>query len=472
MTRTTDLIVVGGGAGGLMAAREGLRRGAKTTLIQDGPPGGDCTFTGCVPSKTLLAAGERRDGFSDAMSAVHDTVERIAATEDADTLRQEGIEVITGRARLGPSNSVEVDGTRLSAPRIVIATGSRPSFPPVDGLADASPLTNETLFNLTEQPGRLLILGAGPIGCEMAQAFAALGTRVTLIERADRPLPRDEPEVGAVVRAMLERRGVEVLTGASVTSVARSPGSGEVTAHLDGSGTVEADEVLVATGRTPVTDGLDVGRAGVLLTTNGAIEVDATMATSAPGVWAVGDVTGHAQFTHAAIRMAMVAVANAFRRPLLPRQRFSEAAVPTVTYLDPEVAHVGMTEAQAAAHGGRVAWLPLDELDRALTSGATDGFVKLIAGPRPVIGNLGGGRMLGATIVAPRAGEMIHEVALAMHTKMFAGRLAQAVHAYPTWSMAVQEAAAQFFVEHKGRSARPAQAQSDAGSPTAMAGRR
>jgi len=423
-------------------------------LVQDGPPGGDCTFTGCVPSKTLLAAGARGDTFADALRTVQATIARIAATEDAETLGREGIEVVTGRGAFVDGHTISVDGHRFRSPRIVIATGSRPALPPVDGLADSSPLTSESLFDLSEQPEHLLVLGGGPIGCEMAQAFIRLGTRVTVIEREGRLLPRDEPEVGEVVRTVLERQGIEVRTGAAVTMVGRSPSSGRPVVHLDGTGPIEADEVLVAAGRTPVTLGLQVDRAGVRLDQRGAVEVDTTMATSAPGVWAVGDVTGRMQFTHAAGRMAMVATANAFGRTLGRKQRVDESAIPWVTYTDPEVAHVGMTESEAADHGGRVAWLPLDEVDRALTSGQTDGFVKLIAGPRRLIGNVGGGRLLGATIVAPRAGEMIHEVALAMRTNMFTGRLAQTVHAYPTWSMAIQDAAAQFFFEHKGRRTR------------------
>ena len=425
-------------------------------LVQDGPPGGDCTFTGCVPSKTLLAAGARGDTFADALRTVHATIARIAATEDVDTLRREGMEVVAGRGAFVDGSTISVDGSRFRSPRIVIATGSRPALPPVEGLADSSPLTSESLFDLTERPEHLVVLGGGPIGCEMAQAFIRLGTKVTVVEREDRLLPRDEPEVGEVVRTVLERQGVDVRTGAEVTLAGRRSSSGRPVVHLDGTGPIEADEVLVAAGRTPVTLGLEVDRAGVRLDHRGAVAVDATMATSAPGVWAVGDVTGRMQFTHAAGRMAMVATANAFGRKIGPRQRFEEPLIPWVTFTDPEVAHVGMTESDAADHGGRVAWLQLDEVDRALTSGQTDGFVKLIAGPRRLIGNVGGGRLLGATIVAPRAGEMIHEVALAMRTNMFTGRLAQTVHAYPTWSMAIQEAAAQFFFEHKGRSSRPA----------------
>lgn len=461
MSNTADLIVVGGGAGGLTAAREGLRRGARTVLIQDGAPGGDCTFTGCVPSKTLLAAGRRGDSFEAAMASVSRTVNRIASSEDALTLQSEGIEVVNGRGSFVDGHTLSVQGKNFRAPRIIIATGSRAALPPIEGIEAAEVLTNETLFGLTDLPGRLAILGGGPVGCEMAQAFTLLGAEVTLLEARDRLLPRDEPEVAQVVRRVLERQGVDVRTGAAVTMIDRQPASNRSVVSIGDVRPVEADQVLVAAGRQPVTTGLDVRRAGLRLDRRGALQVADTMATNAPGVWAVGDVTGGMQFTHAAGRMAMVAVANAFGRRVGPRQHFDERTVPWVTYLDPEVAHVGMGEAEAARHGGRVAWLPLEETDRALTEGHTDGFVKLIAGPRRVVGNLGGGRLLGATIVAPRAGEMIHEIVLAMHTKLFTGRLVQAVHAYPTWSMAIQEAAAQFFSERRGRAARSASASVD-----------
>lgn len=456
METEVDLIVIGGGAGGLTAAREGVRRGARTVLVQEGPPGGDCTFTGCVPSKTLLAAGARGDSFADAMATVRSTVGRIADTEDARQLAREGVRVVEGRGSFIDPGTIEVGGVRLRSPRVIVSTGSRPQLPPVEGLDAGWALTNETLFDLSDQPEHLVVLGGGPIGVEMAQAFVRLGTRVTLVERERRLLPRDEPEASEVVRDVLERQGVDVRTGVMVAMAGRRGSNERAVVAVDGARPIEADHVLVAAGRSPVTEGLNVDRAGIEVDGRGAVVVDDTMATSARGVWAVGDVTGRMQFTHSAGRMAMVAVANAFGRRAGPKQRYDESSIPWVTYVDPEVAHVGMTEAEAADHGGRVAWLPLDEVDRALTSGETDGFVKLIAGPRRLLGNRGGGRLLGATIVAPRAGEMIHEVALAMRTNMFTGRLAQTVHAYPTWSMAIQEASAQFFFDHKGRSARPA----------------
>jgi pyruvate/2-oxoglutarate dehydrogenase complex dihydrolipoamide dehydrogenase (E3) component len=208
-------------------------------------------------------------------------------------------------------------------------------------------------------------------------------------------------------------------------------------------------------GRRGATEGLQLDRAGIA-TEGGFILTDEHLATTASNIWAVGDVAGKLQFTHAAYEMGRIAANNALSPRWRPQQRFDMSSIPAVTFTSPEVARVGMTEAEAAAHGARVAFLPMTEVDRAVTAGQTDGFVKLLAGPRPILRDLGGGRILGATVVAPRAGELIHEAVLAMRTGMFTGRLAQAVHAYPTWSMAIQKAAAQFFIEIEGRRARPA----------------
>ncbi|MGH9252177.1 MAG: FAD-dependent oxidoreductase, partial [Acidimicrobiales bacterium] len=244
-------------------------------------------------------------------------------------------------------------------------------------------------------------------------------------------------------------------TGATLGRVEALDG-GEARLRL-GSGTViEVDRVLVAVGRRPATDGLGLAEIGVALDGSGHVRTDSTLATNVKGIWAIGDVTGRMPFTHAAARMGFVAAHNALAPRGRRRQRFDPTPIPWVTFTDPEVGRVGMTEADASERGGRVAYLPLDAVDRAITSGETRGFVKLIAGPRRLLRNTGGGRLLGATVVAPTGGELIHEAALAMRTRMFTGRLAQTTHAYPTWSTAIQQAAAQFFFALDGRSARPA----------------
>lgn len=454
---TPDVVVIGAGAGGLTAARQARRMGASVLLVADGPLGGDCTHTGCVPSKTLIAAAARHDDFAAAITTVHATVGRIADTEDAEHLTREGIEVARGRARLTSAASVDVDGTTVRGNRIIIATGARPSLPPVPGLTAVAPLTNETVFDLTSLPSSLVVIGAGAIGCELAQAFARFGSTVTLLDVADRVLTGEEPEASAVVDAALRRAGADIRVGVGLESASATP-SGVRIALADGT-SVDASSVLVAAGRRAVTEGLGADTVGLELNQSGQIVVDDTCATNVDGIWAIGDVTQHGGFTHMAGHMGYVAARNATRTRRLTRTtRIDTRAVPRVTYTDPEVASIGMTEAQAAEHGGRVAHLPMDRVDRAITAGRTEGFVKLIAGPRPIIGDAGGGRILGATIVAPTAGELIHEPALAIRTNMFAGRLAQTIHAYPTWSMAIQQAATQFFQTTEGLDARPANA--------------
>lgn len=550
-----DLIVVGGGVAGLAAVRTGLWAGADVALVADGPIGGDCTFTGCVPSKTLIAAAAAGLGFGEAMDRVRAVVERIAATESAEVWRQRGVTVLEGRARLMTHDTVAVDDRRVTAPRIVIATGSRPAIPPIEGLAalcgstgpdsgspangpdladSGSPtdrigladsvdlavgpeladsggppgvgglagravLTADTLFELESRPASLGIVGGGPTGCELAQALARLGVEVRLFEAADRLLPTEEAEASSIVAAALAADGVQVQTSAPVTGVGvggsvsvttegvepsasepvtaaevepgasapiagagtevtasgpvvgGTPGEGGVTVRV-GSQTVAVERLLLAAGRAPAADDLGLAELGVKLDRRGWVVTDARLATSIKGVYAAGDVTGRMALTHAADEMGRLAAANALGRG--PRGRFREDWIPQVIFTDPEVAWVGAVEADAPSRS-RVAYLPLAEVDRAVVADRTDGYVKIIAGPRPVVRWLGGGRVIGATVVAPRAGEMIAEVALAMRTRAFAGRLAQTAHAYPTWSHGVQKAAAQFFGEIEGRQARP-----------------
>lgn len=451
-----DLIIVGGGAGGLGAARAARWAGADVLLVNEGPIGGDCTFTGCVPSKTLLAAAAQGLDFGAAMARVQSTVERIAATETADVLRAEGIGVREGRARLTTHDTVVVDDDRITAPRIIVATGGRPVVPPIPGLAELESgvvMTNEDVFSMTERPARLGIVGGGPIGCELAQAFAWLGVEVTVFEGLPRLLSREEPDASAVVERALVAAGVDVRTGAMIDAVAPHPGG---VAVKSGDDETIVDRLLMAVGREPNSGGMGLDELGVTFDDRGHITTDDRLETDVRGVFAVGDVTGKLPFTHAADEMGRLAAGNALRKGV--RGRFRTSWIPWVTFTQPEVARIGMTEAEAARHGGRVVELPLEEMDRAITDGSTDGFIKLIAGPKRLTRRLAGGEIIGATIVAPRSGEMIHEVALAMRTRAFAGRLAQTVHAYPTWSYGIQKAAAQWFGEVEGRTARPARA--------------
>ncbi len=457
-TTTYDLIVVGGGAAGLGAAKAANRSGKRVLLVNEGQPGGDCTFTGCVPSKALISQAAKGASFDEAMAHVRSSVDTIAATETFSVLQQHGISTLDGRAVFVGPKQIEVDGRTYSAEKFVVATGSRAFVPPVPGLDSVPILTNHNLFSpgtdgLGAAPKTIAVLGGGPIGAELSQAFARLGIHVTVFEMADRILGREEPEASTIVADALTADGVDVRTGTAVTEVAAAPGGVSVQTG-DGSATFE--HLLVATGRTPNSADLGLEALGVALSSRGHIEADDKLQTSIEHIYAAGDVTGKLPFTHAADEMGRLAAGHALR--LNQRWKFSERAIPWATFTAPEVARVGVTEAQAASMGGRVAHLPLADVDRAITDGATNGFIKIIAGPKLVSRRMFGGEIIGATIVAPRAGEMINEIALAMRTRMFTGRLAQATHAYPTWSFAIPQAIAQFFFEQNGHKARPARA--------------
>ena len=468
-SREADFVVVGAGAAGLAAAWTAARKGHSVILVERHRLGGDCTWTGCVPSKALITEAKKvkaaRDlGFEGdvpwdrVIGAVHDRRAHVSTDEDEPTLRSQGIEVLTGEASFTGPGRLSVDGTAVRASKaIVLATGTTAALPPVDGLADARPLTNDNVFELTSQPKRLAILGGGPIGLELGQAFQRLGTQVTVVEGESRVATKEEPEASAVIHEVLAGEGVAFELGSFVASVVRGPDA--VTITTEDGRVVAADEVLVATGRRPVTDGLAVERAGVELTDRGFVKVDEKMRTTADDVFAVGDITGGLQFTHVGYDQGQLAVNNALG--LIPMS-YDDRVVPWVTYTEPEIGRVGLSEAQAFAEYGdhaRVAYMPIAETDRAKVTGETAGFVKLVAGPHTLVRGLAGGNLVGATIVAPPAGEMIHEVALAVKQKVITGRLAQMTHAYPSWSLAIRETAAQFFFEYRGREARAARAE-------------
>lgn len=446
----TDLVVIGGGAAGLAAARAARRRGAAVTLVSDSPLGGDCTFTGCVPSKTLLNAAHRGDSFDVAMAEVQRTVNSIAADESFDVVRGEGIGALNERATFIDRNTIDVGGRSIRARRFVVATGATPSIPPIPGLDASRVLTSQRLFTLSALPRRLVILGGGPIGVEMAEAFAQLGSRVTVIEAMDRILPREESESSAVIAASLEQLGVTIRTTTSCTAVEHS--LDHITLSFDVGTSLECDALLVAVGRTPSSAGFGLEAIGVRTSTRGFIEVDDRLRTSVRTIFAAGDVAQTLQFTHVANETGRMAVANALSR--VPVRRFHPEWIPAVTFTSLEVAHVGVLESEVGHNHARVAYLPMSEFDRARTSGDTRGFVKIITEPRRLSGHRLGGTIVGATIVAPRAGEMLAEIVLAMRTGMWPTRLATTTHAYPTWGLAVQQTIAQFFGEYGGRTAR------------------
>jgi pyruvate/2-oxoglutarate dehydrogenase complex dihydrolipoamide dehydrogenase (E3) component len=471
-----DLIVIGAGATGLAAARSARRAGRRVALVEKARPGGDCTHYGCIPSKTLLDVAHRVAGaraaqqwglesvgdvdFGKVMAHVHDVIAEIEQDESAAQLAAEGIDLIDGWARFTSAGSVEVDGRTLTADRFVLATGAHAAVPPLPGLNQVSYLDNKTLFDLTERPEHLLVMGGGAIGVELAQAFSQLGSRVTIVEAAPRILTKEEPEVSDIMTTVLERSGVQVRAGAAVQKVTDGP-----TLHLADGQTVTGSHLLVAVGRKPATDGMDLQRAGVEVGKQKQIVTDDYLGTTSPHIFAAGDCTTRFQFTHVGDEQGRLAASNAFASSrLLPgvaggAAKFDDRVIPWVTFTDPEIGRVGLTEQEAfTAYGerARVAVVRLDEMDRPRTAGHSDGYIKLIAGPRNVARSHVLDKIVGFTAVTPSGGELAAQVALAMRTDMLAARLAQTIAPYPTYALGVRVAAARLFGEFSGTTWRPA----------------
>jgi pyruvate/2-oxoglutarate dehydrogenase complex dihydrolipoamide dehydrogenase (E3) component len=450
-----DVAVIGGGTAGLTAALAARHEGARVVLVEREPRiGGDCTFYGCVPSKALIEVAQlvhdvRRaavEGVFESAPALDfaavqarraRVVEEIARDERDERFLDAGIEVVHAQARFTGPHELQVGERLLRAERVVIATGSETAPPPVDGLAGVPHLTNRTIFTLEHLPRRLLVLGGGATGLELAQAFRRFGSEVTVAEALPRLLPREEPEAGELAERVLREDGVDLRLGAPPRRAERR--GREVVLRL-ADGEVTGDALLVSTGRRPATAGLGLERVGL---GSGWLEIDARCRTRAGHVLAAGDVTGGLQFTHVAAHEGRIAGVNAAGK----RTKTDYRVVPWVTFLDPEIARVGLTEAEARRQrkAVEVAFLPMSRVDRARILERPAGFVKLVVAARRLVGRLGGGELVGAQIVGPRAGELIQECALAMQTRAFAGRLTQTVHAYPSAATAVQQAAAQLF---------------------------
>ncbi len=461
VTGAFDLAVIGGGTAGLVAAQTAAQKRKRVLLVSDGPLGGECTWNGCVPSKALIEAasvrhtaanadrfgirvGDVRVDFAAVMNHVHGIVNDIARYEDAAHLEAAGVVVRRGRATFVDAQTIAVGDDRFSAEHVVVCTGSRPAIPAIDGLDSAQYLTNETIFDLREQPRRLLVLGAGAVGLELAQAFARLGTEVVVIDVAAAFLPREDPEIATVMRDILASEGIQINLGVMPLRVARTAAGIEVTVRdATGERVLAGDQLLVATGRTANTEELGLETIGVRVEERGIV-VDAHLRTSVRGIFAAGDVTGTLPFTHVAAYQARLAANNAFAR----QQAASYRVIPWVIFTDPEIAHVGITEPEARlAHGDsvRVVTLPFTAVDRAVITRRTRGLIKVVTGGKPVLGHAGGGTILGAHIAGPGAGELIHEFVVGMQINAFSGRLAQAIHAYPSMSVGVQQAVARLF---------------------------
>ncbi len=439
-----DLLAIGGGTAGLVSAAGASYLGARAALVEQTALGGDCLWTGCVPSKALLAAARRAaqmahahrlglpssppaPDFREVMERVRSARERVAVHDDPERFRKMGVDVRFGTARFIAPETVEVEGVgTLRAKRIVVATGARPVVPPIPGLAEAGFLTHEEAFEENELPPSVIILGAGPIGVEFSQMYARLGSQVTVVEMADEILPREDAEVSATLRELLGADGIHFHLGMKVARVERE-GDERVVVGEDGT-RLSAHGLFVAVGRQPNTEGLELARAGVALE-GAAVQVDDRLRTTAKGVWAAGDVTGGIQFTHAADVMARTVLRNA----LLPfSSRLDLSNVPRVTYTDPEIAHVGLTETEAAAEGGKTYRYAFDDLDRAIAEGACTGFVKIYADRK--------GRILGATIVGAGAGELLFPLVLARKHGLRLPDISNTIFPYPTMVEGVKRA--------------------------------
>ncbi|MBI2783547.1 MAG: FAD-dependent oxidoreductase [Gammaproteobacteria bacterium] len=459
-----NLIVIGAGSAGLVSAYIAAAVKAKVTLIEAHRMGGDCLNTGCVPSKALLRAAKlahelgraEEFGFA-AVQAVPDFArvmarvrEVIRAVEPHDSVaRYEalGVECLRGHARLVDPWTVEVDGQRLSAPNIVLATGARPFVPPLPGLAEAGYLTSDNLWELRELPPRLVVLGGGPIGCELAQAFARLGSKVTQVEMLPRLLIREDPEVSDTLQARFAAEGITVLLDTRAIRVEMIADQKTLICARAGQELrIPCDQILVAVGRAARLEGYGLEELGVK--TGKTIEVNEFLQTSFPNIYACGDVAGPYQFTHTAAHMAWYCAVNALFAPLLRLRggkfRVDYSVIPWATFTDPEVARVGLNETEAKARGipHEVTLFPLADLDRAIAEGATEGFVKVLTVP-------GRDRILGATIVGAHAGELIAEFVLAMRQRIGLNKILGTIHIYPTLAEAGKYAAGRWKQAHQ-----------------------
>ena len=436
-----DLVVIGGGSAGLVVAAGGATLGAKVALVERHRLGGDCLWTGCVPSKTLirsarvahemrhadrwaLAPVDPRPDLPRVMARVRSVIGEIEPNDSPERFRGLGVDVILGDGRFVAPDVFEVDGRRLTGRSFVLATGSRAAVPPIPGITDVPYLTNETVFDLREPVPALVVIGAGPIGCELAQAFRRLGSEVTVVDVAPSILPREDPDVAAVVRDALAAEGVAFRLGTTIAAAAGAPGAIALTLRgKDGrEDVVRGSHLLVAAGRRANIEGLGLEVAGIA-SEGGRLVVDDRLRTTNPRVYAAGDVAGGLQFTHVAEHHAGIVLRQAIFRLWWAKP---STVVPWCTFTDPELARVGLAEAEAVTQGvaHRVYRFPFADIDRARADGEPAGFAKLVTDPK--------GRLLGAAIVGAHAGELIAECTLALARGLSAKDLSAVIHTYPT----------------------------------------
>lgn len=447
-----NLVVIGGGTAGLICAAGAAGLGAKVALIERHLLGGDCLNTGCVPSKGMIRSARalydtrNSAGFgvrnSEQLSFDFDAaIERmrrirsdISRHDSARRYRDElSVDVFIGEGSFISPDCVEVDGAKLYFKKAAVCTGARAAVPPVPGLAEAGYLTNETVFSLTELPRRLAVIGAGPIGCELAQSFARFGSSVTLVEQGSHILGREDADAAAILHDSFIREGIDLRLGVKIIGIEQH--GTEKVLQLEQNGEqleTYVDEILVGAGRAPNLEGLCLEKAGVRYDRSGVL-ADEYLRTSNPDIYAAGDICSPYKFTHAADAMARILIANA----LFPgRQKMSDLVIPWCTYTDPEIAHVGIYERDAAGQGLEVTTLtiPLSQVDRAVLDGETAGFARVHL-------KKGTDRILGATIVARHAGEMIGEFTLAITNGLGLSAIAKTIHPYPTQAEVIKKLA-------------------------------
>lgn len=434
-----DLVVVGGGTAGIVGAKTAARLGSRVLLVERDRTGGDCLWTGCVPSKAILASasvaaaarsahqfgievGPVGVDFAAVMGHVRASIATVAPHDSPAALEAEGVEVVRGTAVLTGPGTVTINGAApVSSRQVLLATGAGPAVPPITGLAQAPFLTSDTVWDLTEAPTSLVVLGGGSVGCELGQAFARLGSEVTVVEGAERIMPREDADAARIVASALAADGATIVAGQEVVAVEAGPGTAGALRLQDGS-TVPYGHLLVAVGRSPCTRDLGLERAGVEVDDRGFVVVDAHLRTTNPRVWAAGDLTGHPQFTHTAGVHGSLAASNAV---LGLRRSVDRAVVPRVTFTAPEVAAAGVGTDRPGRGLHVVRW-DHDRVDRAVTEQATSGFTKIVVDDKH--------RIVGATVVGPRAGESLGELSLAMKQGMSTRDLAGLTHPYPTFN--------------------------------------
>jgi pyruvate/2-oxoglutarate dehydrogenase complex dihydrolipoamide dehydrogenase (E3) component len=450
-----DLIVMGGGAGGLVVAAGAASLGASVALIDKAQLGGDCLWTGCVPTKSLIHSAKmvhmakkaemfgmevsQSPQFEIAKKRLDHAIHTIQKHDDPERFKALGIDVYKGTAVFEGSHEVRISGDHVIYGKwIVIATGSRPLIPPIKGLKEAGFLTNETALQLTKQSESLVVVGGGPIGLEFAQSFARFGTKVTVIEMASDILVKEDAELVPFVKRALENDGITFLTGAKMVEVKVVNGKKEVLVEKEGQVlTIRAEEILMASGRMPNTDGLQVEKAGVT-TERGYISVNDRLKSNVPHIYAVGDVNGKFPFTHAAGFEGKIVVSNAI---LGLKRKVDYSNLPWVTYTDPEVFHLGLTEQEAREQVGdiMVYKTSLEDVDRFVADQETSGLIKIISDVK--------GRILGAHAVGPGAGDFMQEVIFAKKYGHKIGSISHVIHPYPTHVGGVQRVADQYWRE-------------------------